>query len=155
MNQSTPTKFQQTVHIDQVTMLKKQKIIDRMKQAQFSTLKGSSSLMEKLQKQRSSMKTRQEHTNNKQMFQIIQKQQTLVTELNVENLELIQQNTGLKEHLNCYDVNYRNLLKQNRDLSTQNSSLKYQLLISQNNCAQSLKELQSARIYIKSIKKNI
>lgn len=151
MNQSTPTKAQRTEPIDHVKMLKKQKIMDRMKQAQFSTLKGSSNLMEKLQRQRSAMKRRQEETDSKNMFQIIQKQQTLVTELNSENLELIQENEELKKHLNNYDLKYRHLLEQNKDLNTQNSSLKYQLLVSQNNCAQSLKELQSARLYINSV----
>lgn len=152
MNQSTPTKAQQTEPIDQVRMLKKQKIMDRMKQAQFSTLKGSSTLMDKLQKQRSAIKTRQDEPNNKNMFKIIQKQQTLVNELNSENLELIQQNKVLEEQLNNYDLNYGHLLEQNNDLSTQNSSLKYQLLVSQNNCAQSLKELQRVRLCMKSMK---
>lgn len=151
MNQSSPTKTQRTEPNDQVKMLKKQKILDRMKQSQFSSLKGSSTLMEKLQKQRSAMKTRQE---NQDMFNIIKKQQALVTELNSENLELIQQNTEFNEHLNTYDTNYKQLLNQNNDLVTQNVSLKYQLLISQNNCAQSLKELQSARLRIRSLLKN-
>lgn len=153
MNQSTPTKTQRTEQIDQVRMLKRQKILDRMKQSQFSSLKGSSTLMDKLQKQRSAMKTRQDNLN---MFNIIKKQQALVTELNSENLELIQQNTELKEHLNTYDKKYNQLIDQKNDLNTQNVSLKYQLLISQNNCAQSLKELQSARLCIKSLsKKNL
>jgi hypothetical protein len=152
MYQSTPTKMQRTEAVNHSAMLKKQKVLDRMRQSKFAELKGSSSMMNKLHKQRSAMKARaEEEATNQDMFEIIKKQQVLVTDLNNENIQPIQQNQELQGQLQKQEDNVISLAIKNNELYEQNISLKCQLLISQNNCAQSLKELQNVRMYMKSL----
>ena len=63
----------------------------------------------------------------------------------------MQQNQELQGQLQKQEDNVTSLAIKNNELYEQNISLKCQLLISQNNCAQSLKELQNVRMYMKSL----
>lgn len=138
--------------------LKKQKIIDNLKNSKFANLKGSSSLMQKLHKQRNDSATKHEkvveEASKTEMLRIIDKQQRIVSQLNDENIELIRRNKLMRPNCINYNANIHDLTGQNNDLKERNESLKKQLLISQNNCSQSLKELQAARYHIKYLSSN-
>ena len=140
--------------------LKKQKIIENLKNSKFANLKGSSSLMQKLQKQRNSKDNASKHSDRveeesrTEMLEIIDKQQKIVSQLNEENIELIYRNDLMRQNCINYNESVQDLKSQNNDLKDRNESLKKQLLISQNNCSQSLKELQVARYRIKYLSSN-
>jgi len=123
---------------------KKQKILDRLRTGPLSSLKGADKLLEKLKAQRSAKKSAE-------VSEILEKQQRLVRQLNEENLILIEKNQELKQKLDNCDWDLLCLAQGNTELQQQNESLKQQLLISQNNCSRSLKELYVTRNFIKKI----
>lgn len=125
-------------------VIKKQKIMSRLKESSFSSMKGSSTLMEKLNKQRLA---KQQMKDSEEVNTIIQKQQSIVMQLNDENIKLIEENTRLKHMADYREEQMNQLVTENLDIIEQNSSLKKQLSIAQKNSSRRLKDLSK---FIKS-----
>jgi hypothetical protein len=127
---------------------KRKKVLDRIKSG--NTIKKCSShsqtaqlLIKTLDKQRESHRKNNKsvssvnttHQNNEVMFQLINKQQKLIHDLNEENLLLNKQSD---KNLN----QIKSLKSQNSQLIEQNASLKNQLLLSQTHGAKAMKQLK-------------
>ncbi len=119
-------------------IVKKQRILDRLKSAPLSGLKGTEKLLEKLKSQRCAKKL-------SEVDVIIEKQQILVRQLNQENLRLMKDNQDLKQKLDICDWDLLCLAQGNSELHQRNESLKEQLRVSQNICSRNLRELHENR----------
>jgi len=116
---------------------KKEKIILSLKNDKNHALKGKLDLLNKIRKQKEANATRKtsndhiqinfEHLPEESIESVILKQQNLLSKLNRENIDLIQENAELKKIL----VQKSTVQESNADLLEREQSLKEQLHLSQ------------------------
>ena len=120
---------------------KKKKLLEKLSQDKFQNMKGSSAILEKLQKQRQNYQDRLIDQKEK----IIYRQQLVVKKLNLENQTLSEQNTKLESKLISTNDQNRLLLSRFNQLNDQNKSLKDQLKKSQSISSSILTDLKNIR----------
>jgi len=125
---------------------RKEKLILSLKNDKNHALKGKLDLLNKIRKQKQATSLRKTSNDNTQIKlehlpevsieSVILKQQNLLSKLNRENIDLIQENAELKQIL----VQKSTVQELNADLLEREQSLKEQLHLSQNYSAHFLKQ---------------
>ena len=120
---------------------KKRKLLEKLKNEKFQSMKGSSAIIDKIKKQREM----HENRIGDQKDKIIYKQQRIVKQLDQENEQLTNENVELKTKL-CNVKNERDQLAEKAiELKEQTDSLRVQLKVSQTYTSTILNDLKNSR----------
>lgn len=125
----------------ELQQIKKKKLLEKLKNEKFQSMKGSTTIIDKIKKQRETYESKLGDQKDKIIF----KQQRLVKQLDQENEQLAKENDQLRTTL-CNVKSERDLLADKAiELKYQTDSLRDQLKLSQAHSVKILNDLKESK----------